>query len=112
MDCPTCGLTNPPEALKCDCGYDFQAKQPSDLPGWKINLAWRQKVAAYWAISWPEQVASLLVPSFLLAFGSPEFVKTHQTLSGAGVIVIYFGIQATLTSRLVNKDYRTFRESS
>jgi hypothetical protein len=22
-DCPHCGLVNPPEALRCDCGYDF-----------------------------------------------------------------------------------------
>jgi hypothetical protein len=23
MDCPRCGLLNPPEARRCDCGYDF-----------------------------------------------------------------------------------------
>jgi hypothetical protein len=23
MDCPTCGLINPPTAQQCDCGYDF-----------------------------------------------------------------------------------------
>jgi hypothetical protein len=22
-DCPRCGLVNPPEARRCDCGYDF-----------------------------------------------------------------------------------------
>jgi hypothetical protein len=22
-DCPHCGLSNPLEALRCDCGYDF-----------------------------------------------------------------------------------------
>jgi hypothetical protein len=30
-DCPKCGLVNPPEAQRCDCGYDFvsqAAKQP------------------------------------------------------------------------------------
>lgn len=25
MDCPACGLLNPPEAQRCDCGYDFHA---------------------------------------------------------------------------------------
>ena len=25
MKCPHCGLFNPPEALRCDCGYDFEA---------------------------------------------------------------------------------------
>ena len=22
--CPNCGLINPPEAQRCDCGYDFR----------------------------------------------------------------------------------------
>jgi hypothetical protein len=33
MDCPECGLINPPGALNCDCGYDFVArKMPRDAP--------------------------------------------------------------------------------
>ena len=31
QDCPTCGLTNPDTAQRCDCGYDFSSrtmKQP------------------------------------------------------------------------------------
>jgi hypothetical protein len=27
QDCPTCGMVNPPEAQRCDCGYDFVARQ-------------------------------------------------------------------------------------
>ena len=23
MKCPSCGLINPPEAIKCDCGFNF-----------------------------------------------------------------------------------------
>lgn len=23
IDCPICGITNPPESLKCDCGFEF-----------------------------------------------------------------------------------------
>jgi hypothetical protein len=26
-DCPRCGLTNPTEAQRCDCGYDFIARK-------------------------------------------------------------------------------------
>lgn len=26
MICPYCKLVNPPEALKCDCGYDFASR--------------------------------------------------------------------------------------
>lgn len=24
MKCPSCGLTNPPDAIKCDCGFNFK----------------------------------------------------------------------------------------
>jgi len=24
--CPRCGLFNPPEAIRCDCGYDFKTQ--------------------------------------------------------------------------------------
>ena len=27
MDCPKCGLINPPSAQRCDCGYDFLSRQ-------------------------------------------------------------------------------------
>jgi hypothetical protein len=27
MNCPKCGLLNPPSAQRCDCGYDFIAKR-------------------------------------------------------------------------------------
>ena len=26
-DCPTCGLINPSEAQRCDCGYDFETRR-------------------------------------------------------------------------------------
>jgi Flp pilus assembly protein TadB len=27
MDCPRCGLVNPPTAQRCDCGYDFLSRK-------------------------------------------------------------------------------------
>lgn len=27
MDCPRCRLANPPEAQRCDCGYDFASRR-------------------------------------------------------------------------------------
>ncbi len=40
FECPWCGLVNPPEALRCDCGFDFASGQiresyinkPSQVP--------------------------------------------------------------------------------
>ncbi len=26
MNCPNCGLINPPSALRCDCGFDFVSR--------------------------------------------------------------------------------------
>jgi hypothetical protein len=26
QQCPKCGLFNPPDAARCDCGYDFASK--------------------------------------------------------------------------------------
>lgn len=31
-DCPKCGLTNPAEAVLCDCGYNFVRQQASQHP--------------------------------------------------------------------------------
>jgi hypothetical protein len=109
MDCPTCGLANPPDALTCDCGYDFIARTPSEKPGWPIKLAWRQKVAAYWSISWPSWVAS-----FIMAFGLTSRYRVDELPAHLPVIALaghlaFFVIQAVLTRRLVQKNYRSFR---
>ena len=29
-DCPVCRLVNPPEALRCDCGYDWKSRRILD----------------------------------------------------------------------------------
>ena len=100
MDCPSCGLANPPEALKCDCGYDFEALKPSETPGWQINLAWSQKVAAYWSISWPAMVGSFTIVMW---------VRSAFPVIALGGNLVFFGIQAVLTRRLVRKNYRSFR---
>jgi len=109
MDCPSCGLTNPPDAPKCDCGYDFEKREVSNAPGWEITLAWRQKVAAYWAISWPAYVASfvaLAVPASTLPL---EGLAAHAVGMSLMAFVAFFGVQALLARRLLRKKFRTFR---
>ncbi|MFH1467158.1 MAG: hypothetical protein ABIO70_22430 [Pseudomonadota bacterium] len=52
MRCPTCGLLNPPNAQRCDCGYDFAAGERRDsylcatqgpgerAPKWLLTVGW------------------------------------------------------------------------
>jgi len=104
MDCPTCGLANPSEALKCDCGYNFETVLSSDTPGWDIDLAWRQKVAAYWSISWPALIGSFGA----VAYSFADFTTHYYAAAVVGQIA-FFCFQAILTPRLFRKNYRTFR---
>jgi hypothetical protein len=106
MDCPTCGLANPPEALRYDCGYDFAARKPSETPGWQIDLTWGQKVAAYWSISWPAWVAA----GFAVMLFRRYFVDhLRGPVIALGGNLAFFAIQTILTRRLVRKNYHGFR---
>jgi len=108
MTCPTCGLVNPPESLRCDCGYDFKSSLPSDTPGWAINLTWRQQVAAYWSISWPAWLVTIFALGFVMPASTDQLLRSFAGLRLIG-LTIFFATQAVLTHRLVRKNYRTFR---
>jgi hypothetical protein len=75
--------------------------EPSATPGWQINLAWGQKVAAYWSISWPAWVACYIMVVFLR--------HSVGTVSILARDLVFFGLQAVLTYRLVRKKYHSFR---
>jgi hypothetical protein len=109
MDCPSCGLTNPPESLKCDCRYDFSARKVADFPGWEISLAWRQKVAAFWSISWPAWIGSMGLVILLTSGYSVDLLQDNFSVIALGGNLAFFAIQAFLTRRLVRKNYRSFR---
>lgn len=109
MDCPTCGLANPPEAAKCDCGYDFGASKPADFPGWEISLAWRQMVAAFWSISWPAWIGSFALVILFTSGYSVELLQDKFSVIALAGNFAFFAIQFLLTRRLVRKDYRSFR---
>jgi hypothetical protein len=101
MDCPTCGLVNPPEAARCDCGFDFAAGKPADIPGWPISLTWGQRIAAFWTIFWPAWIGTFLLAIF----------HTGPSVPALAIYVnlLYFAIQALTTRLLVRKNYRSFR---
>ena len=109
MNCPACGLLNPPKTLTCDCGYDFKVTELSKTPEWSINLAWRQKVAAYWLITWPASVGSFTVAVLLTSLYPIDDPVDNFPLIGLAGHLSFFGIQVVLTRRLVRKDFRSFR---
>ena len=54
MQCPHCRLYNPPTALRCDCGYDFESgrlKRPDATHGVQQGRVWRasSEVGAFFA---------------------------------------------------------------
>jgi len=38
--CPNCGLLNPPDSRRCDCGYDFADQQVVRQAGRQVDPAW------------------------------------------------------------------------
>jgi len=109
MDFPACGLANLSEAPTCVCGHQFEAEKFPEAPDWHINLAWRQKVAAYWSISWPALVGWLALISFLTDRNSVGTVVNHAAGIALAGDLAFLAIQALLTRRIVRKNYRTFR---
>lgn len=106
MDCPTCGLLNPPESLRCDCGYDFQTKKAPETPGWPITLGWAQNISVYWSITWPAMFASYLAGYFWT--GELDTAHSLRALSLVS-FAVFCGSQALVTMRLARKNYRSFR---
>jgi hypothetical protein len=110
MDCPSCGLINPSEARKCDCGYDFSSGKAAEAPGWPIELSWGQKMAAYWSITWPA-----FAGFFLLLFLEPFFsIGVRQETQNLWLTTLlanlfFFALEALLAQRLIRKKYRSFR---
>jgi hypothetical protein len=113
MDCPACGVANSPETSKCGCGYEVVESESGERPWPPINLAWRQKLAAYWSISWPALIVSLWIGGWYVnnladSTGSGE-IAGHKLIIFCFLNVPFFVVQAFLTGRLVRKEYRTFR---
>lgn len=109
MNCPNCGLVNPSEASRCDCGYDFSAGKLTSFPGWEISLGWQQKVAAFWSISWPAWIGSMGLVLLSTLWFPVNFRQGTSPVFAISGNVAFFVIQAFLTRRLIRKNYRSFR---
>lgn len=76
---------------------------------WEIRLAWRQKVAAYWAISWPAWAISFILFSWLTSHYSTDELGGHLPILVLNLVLDFVVIQAIFSRRLVRKNYRSFR---
>jgi hypothetical protein len=105
MECPKCHLENPPEALRCDCGYDFPSgtvktpyltpedarqmapfRQPREgLPPPKYD--WGSLDADFWV---GLAACVLVIPAVLFAGGfsffEPWFLFTVLFMFSAGFV--------------------------
>lgn len=70
-----------------------------------IQLAWRQKVAAYWSIFWGPAIASFFL-AIVLPFNS---IEDHATVISWVAQLIFFLVQGMIVRRLITKKYSTFR---
>jgi hypothetical protein len=83
---------------------------PIDTAAWPpIDLAWRQKVAAFWSITWPCWLASYVLISFLLARYSLTEAAGHLPMLSLISTLAFLLAQGVLVPRLVSKEYRSFR---
>jgi hypothetical protein len=71
-------------------------------------LAPTQLIAAFWAISWPALLATLLVGLVGVIVVSRPATPNTTLIWSVGQI-LFFAVQAYFTRRLVRKEFRTFR---
>src|SRR2546422_1467195 len=84
MQCPRCGLLNPPTAIRCDCGYDFPTESVKASYVSKDNLP-----LADLGQRWAGQVLdSLIAYGPLILIG----IAANNTVGGAFAIpaILFF----------------------
>jgi hypothetical protein len=86
MDCPQCGLVNPPESTHCGCGYEFNSRQP-DATALSSDAQSQEAVCPYCgATAEPGCLMGKRQP--LRWFAGPPSVRKKLLLNfGAGVRV-------------------------
>ena len=68
MDCPICGLVNPETAQRCDCGYDFAAKE---LPR---ETEQSLPIGSGWGLLVRVTFLFCIIPPALLALGASLYL--------------------------------------
>jgi hypothetical protein len=109
-DCPECGLTNPPSAMRCDCGHSFEAQasrssvvpspKPLALPSWTrvaFGMAvFQVLITSFLALStfsdgtfFTSSSFGLLSIADVVALSGLAFALLHRHLWAAWGLVVY-----------------------
>ena len=87
-DCPKCGLVNPPDAQRCDCGYDFATRtvKPSYLEPKDLE-SMQSPTPTEWVICILLPVIGLFLGFRARRQGRPGAGRTMLRVSGVMCIV-------------------------
>jgi len=96
MQCPNCNLINPPDALRCDCGYDFSSRGALTIKRVKLTegASTIKKVERHWvrlSSKWTRlapvrRIAVTVSIALLLAVLFPPF---HLQIRGSTINLGY-----------------------
>jgi uncharacterized RDD family membrane protein YckC len=103
MNCPSCGLINPPTAQICDCGYNFETQirgNPIDSKTTTVLLGDRivlpsggEYVLAGLGSRWKGQLLDAVIALVLTFCAVLPFllIKASDTVRASTALIIYFG---------------------
>src|SRR5271166_4296881 len=74
-----------------------------------IKLAWRQRFAASWSITWPGWLVSFVAIIFVPQRYANAESAGHLPAASIIAAIMFFLTQAILVPGLVKKQYRSFR---
>jgi hypothetical protein len=74
-----------------------------------VELTWSQKLAAFWTVGWPAQVASFLVAFGIAGVWDLQDLRKRTLWVGLAASVVYLIGLGRFAPRLVRKRYRSFR---
>jgi hypothetical protein len=99
MKCPNCKLENPPDAMRCDCGYDFTS---ADRRTAATDVARRRRRAPVVAAPLPvlatarpsiiRQDTRVVIADINMRFGSMVLFMVKWAFAAIPAIIIIFGI--------------------
>lgn len=82
----------------------------AETPAWpRITLAWRQRVAAFWLISWPSWLGSFVLVSAVSYGWSSADLGAHRGVLSALAQLAFLVFEGLFVRRMVRKSYKSFR---